>query len=55
MRRAAQYDAKAPSFEFAGDTDAKQRDASELIRTLAGRHLDGVYRRLEDISCGMPV
>ena len=47
MMEAARYDAKAPSFEFADDSETKQRQASELIRTLAGRHLGGVYRQLE--------
>lgn len=52
MRLAARYDAKAPSFEFANDTEAKQREASELIRTLADRHLGGVYRQLEELRAG---
>lgn len=55
MSRAARYDAKAPNFEFANDTAAKQREATELIRTLADRHLGGVYRQLEDLAGGTPL
>ena len=55
MRTAARYDAKAPSFEFSSDSEAKQRDATELIRTAAERHLGGIYRRLEALrSAGKP-
>jgi len=43
---------KAPSFEFANDSEAKQQEASELIRTLAERHLGDVYRHLEDLRAG---
>ena len=52
MRAAARYDAKAPSFEFSSDSEAKQRDATELIRTFAERHLGGVHRRLEALRSG---
>jgi hypothetical protein len=52
MRLAARQDAKAPSFEFANDSEAKQRDATELIRTLAERHLGEVYRQLEELRAG---
>lgn len=47
MRLAAQRDAKAPSFTFAVDAEAKQRQASEQLRALAERHLGAVYRELE--------
>jgi hypothetical protein len=47
MRLAAQRDAKAPSFAFAGDAEAKQREATAHLRTLAEQHLGGVYRALE--------
>lgn len=52
MSRAARHDAKAPSFEFADDSEAKQQEASELIRTLAERHLGDVYHHLEDLRAG---
>lgn len=52
MSLAARHDAKAPSFEFANDSEAKQREASELIRTFAERHLGDVYRHLEDLRAG---
>lgn len=54
MRPAAQRDAKAPGFAFANDTEAKQRDATELLRALAERHLGDVYRELEALRAGGP-
>ena len=47
MQRTARQDAKAPSFPFTHDSETKQREATELVRTLADRHLGDVYRRLE--------
>jgi hypothetical protein len=47
MRAVAQYDAKVPGIEFAADTAAKQRNATDRLRTLADLHLGGVYRELE--------
>jgi hypothetical protein len=52
MSLAARFDAKAPSFEFASDSEAKQREATELIRALAERHLGDIYRQLEDLRAG---
>jgi hypothetical protein len=47
MRFAARRDAKAPSVEFVSDTNVKQRQATEVVRATAQRHLDKVYRALE--------
>jgi hypothetical protein len=47
MRLAARRDAKAPFVEFVSDTNAKQHQATEVIRVAAQRHLDNVYRALE--------
>jgi hypothetical protein len=52
MSRAARYDAKAPHAEFVRDSDSKQREATDLIRAEAERHVRGIYRRLEAISTG---
>jgi hypothetical protein len=53
MRQAAQQDAKSPSMPFAGDTDAKRREATEKIRHAAERHLGEIYNRLE-VLCAKP-
>jgi hypothetical protein len=50
MNRAARYDAKAPHAEFVRDSDAKQREATEIIRAEAERHVRGIYRRLDAIN-----
>jgi len=47
MRLAARRDAKAPFAEFVSDTNAKQHQATKVIRVAAQRHLDNVYRALE--------
>jgi uncharacterized protein with LGFP repeats len=47
MLRTARQDAKAPFTAFAGDSEIKQRQASEAVRAQAERHLGAVYRRLE--------
>ncbi len=47
MRHVAQQDAKSPGLPFAGDSDAKQRDATETVRRAADRHLGEIYARLE--------
>lgn len=49
MARPARYHAKSPQVEFAGDSEAKQRQATEAIRAQAERHLGEVYRRLEEL------
>ncbi len=49
MARPARYHAKSPQLEFAGDSEAKQRQATEAIRAQAERHLGEVYRRLEEL------
>lgn len=50
MTEAARHDAKAPHFEFAGDSAAKQHAAKPALRTLAENHLAVVYRRLEMLN-----
>ncbi|MEA2993188.1 MAG: hypothetical protein QOD40_2108 [Alphaproteobacteria bacterium] len=52
MTEAAQRDAKAPSFEFAADSEAKQQAATEAARSAADRWLGESYRRLEALRCG---
>lgn len=52
MHRVTRYDAKAPSFEFADDTAAKQRAATDPVRAAAERQLGDVYRRLEALRIG---
>jgi hypothetical protein len=47
MTAAARYDAKAPGFEFAPDSGAKQRVATPTARAAADRWLGDLYRRLE--------
>jgi hypothetical protein len=47
MTEAARYDAKAPGFEFAPDSGAKQRSATPIARAAADRWLGDLYRRLE--------
>ena len=47
MTEAARYDAKAPGFEFAPDSGAKQRGATPAARAAADRWLGDLYRRLE--------
>jgi hypothetical protein len=47
MADAARVDAKRPGLPFTSDTEDKQREATELIRTMAERHLGDVYRHLE--------
>ena len=54
MRRAAQQDAKTTNMPFTGDTDAKQRAATDNIRRAAVRHLGNIYRRLEVFSARAP-
>lgn len=52
MRRAARYDAKSPQFEFADDTETKQRQATIEIRAVTERHVGAAYRRLEALRIG---
>lgn len=52
MRLAAERDAKSPSFTFAADGAAKQREASDDLRAIAERHIGGVYRELEALRTG---
>lgn len=50
MRLVARQDAKAPSFAFSADSEAKQRAATDRLRALAERHLGDIYRALEALS-----
>ncbi|HEY1473314.1 MAG TPA: sulfotransferase [Pseudolabrys sp.] len=52
MAEAARYDAKTPSFEFAPDTETKQRDATAGVRAAAGARLVDLYRQLEVLRLG---
>lgn len=52
MQRVARYDAKAPSFEFTDDAAAKRREATDLVRAAAERHLADIYRRLQALNAG---
>ncbi|MGR4866398.1 aspartyl beta-hydroxylase [Caulobacter sp. LARHSG274] len=54
MDRIALRDAKAPSFAFAADSDAKRRAATAAVRTACARRLDGVYARLEALRTASP-
>ncbi|MGH6926243.1 MAG: hypothetical protein ACRED5_21150 [Propylenella sp.] len=47
MAAAARYDAKAPSFEFSGDSEAKQKAATAATRAAAAEWLGDFYTRLE--------
>ena len=47
MMQAARYDAKAPGFEFASDSGAKQQAATPSARAAVDRWLGDLYRRLE--------
>jgi len=49
MAATARYDAKTPSFEFTPDTEAKQREATALIRNAANERLGEIYQRLEEL------
>jgi hypothetical protein len=49
LATAAGRDAKAPTERFARDSDAKQQEAKEGLRALAALHMDGPYRRLEEL------
>jgi hypothetical protein len=49
MMAATRHDAKAPHFEFAGDSQAKQRAATAAIRSAADRWLGGIYAQLETL------
>ena len=53
MSLAARFDAKAPDIAFAGDSQAKQREASEPIRALAERRLGAAYRQLESLAAAI--
>lgn len=50
MRRAAQFDAKRPALEFASDSAAKRKLATEEIRALADRWVRPFYDRLEALN-----
>jgi hypothetical protein len=52
MADAARFDAKTPGFEFVSDSDAKQREASASVRTVAEARLGELYRRLEQSQMG---
>jgi hypothetical protein len=49
MAATARYDAKTPNFEFTPDTEAKQREATALIRNAANERLGEIYQRLEEL------
>jgi hypothetical protein len=52
MAEAARHDAKAPGFEFAADSNAKQQAATEATRAAADHWLGDLYRRLEALRLG---
>jgi len=54
MRQATQPNAKSPGTPFAGDSDAKQREATTKVRRAADRHLGEIYNRLEDLCAKLP-
>jgi len=47
MAAASGRDAKAPSVPFIGDTEVKQKEATEAVRAAAAAHLAEPYLRLE--------
>jgi hypothetical protein len=49
MTEAARHDAKAPGFDFAPDSAAKQQAATEPARAAAERWLGDIYRTLETL------
>lgn len=52
MRRAAVYDAKAPSLLFTADTAAKQAAVTPAMRGLAEQQLGPLYAELEAVRLG---
>jgi hypothetical protein len=50
MRHAAQFHAKSPSTPFAGDTAAKQQDATSELRRLADQWVRPHYQRLIELQ-----
>jgi hypothetical protein len=52
MAAVARYDAKAPSFEFTRDGEAKQNAARAATRAAAAVHLGDLYCRLETLRLG---
>jgi gluconate kinase len=49
MAAAALFDAKSPAFPFTPDAEAKQRAASDRVRSAAVEQLGGIYHRLETL------
>ena len=47
MRETTRFDAKQPYFEFQHDEQAKQSEATPLLRKLCAAWLDPLYRELE--------
>ena len=47
MKSAAELDAKNPYYAFVPDSAAKQKEASEAIRTVCGEMLNPLYERME--------
>jgi hypothetical protein len=47
MIAAARFNAKTPVLEFTNDTQQKQREASEAVRTLCDKLLMPLYEELE--------
>ena len=52
MAAAARYDAKTPGFEFAPDSEQKQRAATAATRAAAAERLGDIYSRLEALRLG---
>jgi hypothetical protein len=52
MAEVARHDAKAPSFQFTPDVEAKQQEASATTRSVADARLGDIYRRLETLRLG---
>jgi hypothetical protein len=52
MAEVARHDAKAPSFQFTPDAEAKQQEASVTTRSVADARLADIYRRLETLRRG---
>ena len=52
MAAAARYDAKTPGFEFAPDSEQKQRAATSATRAAAAERLGDIYSRLEALRLG---
>ena len=47
MKSASELDAKNPYYAFVPDSNVKQKEASEAIRTVCGEMLNPLYQQLE--------